>query len=71
MSEQAVLALGELVSKLDFPVLAAIVLILGYFQTWVWGHQLKASDGRTVKMEEERNFYRSALFRTLKIAEKE
>ena len=54
--------LVETLKNLDVPALTIAILILGYRQTWVWGHQLRA-------MASDRDYWRHQALRATSLAE--
>lgn len=62
MTEPTLVSLLQQLVGLDRFALALLVLVGGYRQWWVWGHQLREVKG-------ERDYWRSTALRLAKIAE--
>jgi hypothetical protein len=63
MNETAWIQLASSVSNLGTPAMLILVLIGGYRQWWVWGHQMQA-------VKDDRDFWRTAALRQTNLLER-
>lgn len=63
MTEANWVQLASTISGVGMPGLLVLILISGYFQKWVWGHQL-------LSMKQDRDFWRTAALRQTNLLER-
>lgn len=68
------LVLAQKIASISFPVLMVVILIGSYWETWVWGRQLREERLRALadieKLERDRDEWKTMALSAAGIAEK-
>lgn len=67
------MALAQKIASISFPVLMVVILIGSYWETWVWGRQLRESktncEAEVAKVERDRDEWKAMALSAAGIAE--
>jgi hypothetical protein len=63
MTEQSWIELASRITNIGAPAMLLLIIVTGYYQKWVWGHQL-------VEMRNDRDFWRNAALKQTNVLEK-